>query len=75
LEKNNDIPIHWHWNYIRAVYCWGIYTYVNYARILEVYSLEDILELNDKTSEDCLGFLVEEGYIDLPSIKPLDFND
>lgn len=46
---------------------------MNYARVLEVYTLEDILELNDKTPEDCLEFLVEEGWIDLPRIKPLDF--
>lgn len=46
---------------------------VTYATILETYSLEDILELNDLTPEDCLEFLVEEGYVDLPEIKPLDF--
>jgi hypothetical protein len=46
---------------------------LTYATVLDTYTLEEILELNDKTSEDCLEFLVEEGYIDLPSIKPLDF--
>ncbi len=46
---------------------------MNYANILETYTLEEILELNDKTTEDCLEFLVEEGFIKLPSIKPLDF--
>lgn len=46
---------------------------MTYDALLEVYSLEDILELNDKTTEDCLEFLIEEGFIDLPRIKPLDF--
>ncbi len=46
---------------------------MNYANILETYSLEEILELNDKTTEDCLEFLVEEEFVKLPSIKPLDF--
>ncbi len=46
---------------------------MNYANILETYTLEEILELNDKTTEDCLEFLVEEGFVKLPSIKPLDF--
>jgi len=35
--------------------------------------LGEILELNDKTEEECLEFLVEEGFIELPRIKPLDF--
>lgn len=48
---------------------------MSYATILETYTLEDILELNDKTTEDCLEYLVEEGYVRLPNIKPLDFDD
>lgn len=39
--------------------------------VLETYSLEELLELNDLTTEDCLEFLVEEGFISLPDIKPL----
>jgi len=46
---------------------------LSYATILETYSLEDILELNDLTAEECLEFLVDEGFVDLPEIKPLDF--
>lgn len=42
-----------------------------YTDILETYSLEEILELNDLSTEDCLEFLVEEGYIELPEVKPL----
>ena len=48
-------------------------TVLSYTTILETYSLEDILELNDLTTEECLEFLVDEGYVDLPEIKPLDF--
>ena len=45
----------------------------DYATILNTYSLEEILEYNDLTPEDCLEFLVEEEYLELPEIKPLDF--
>lgn len=45
---------------------------MTYATILETYSLEDILELNDLTPEDCLEYLVEEGFVDLPEILPLE---
>jgi len=48
---------------------------VNCATILEVYSLEQILELNDLTTEDALEYMVEDGYVKLPSIKPLDFDE
>lgn len=46
----------------------------NLATILDVYSLEDILELNDLTSEDCLIFLVENEFITLPTVRPIDFD-
>ncbi len=46
-----------------------------YATLLEVYTLGEILELNDKTEEECLEFLVEEGYVILPKIKPLEFDE
>jgi len=43
--------------------------------ILEVYDFEDILEMNDLTEEDVLYHLVEQGLIELPNPKPLDFDD
>lgn len=46
---------------------------ISFSAVLDVYDLEQILELNDKTTEECLEFLVEEGYVELPRIKPLDF--
>lgn len=48
---------------------------MTYAAILDVYTIEEILELNDKTEEDLLEYLVDQGYVKLPTIKPLDFND
>lgn len=46
---------------------------MSYSTILETYSLEELLELNDLTAEEGLEFLVEEGLIELPEIKPLEF--
>ena len=47
---------------------------MSYTAILNTYSIEDILELNDLTTEECLEFLHEEGFVDLPDIKPLEFD-
>lgn len=44
-----------------------------YSTILDAYTIEDLLELNDKTTEDCLEYLVEEGFINLPDVQPLEF--
>jgi hypothetical protein len=48
---------------------------VNSATLLEAYTLEELLELNDKTEEDCLEYLVDTKFINLPRIKPLDFDE
>lgn len=48
---------------------------MSYASLLETYSLEELLELNDLTSEDCLEFLVAHKFIHLPEIQPLEFDD
>ena len=47
----------------------------DYSAILDVYTLEDIFELNDLASEDALRFMVEEEFLSLPNIKPLDFDE
>lgn len=52
---------------------WSIRHISEYSAILDTYSIEDILELNDLTTEDLLEFLVEEGFVKLPDIRPLDF--
>lgn len=41
--------------------------------ILETYTLEEILEYNDLSLPECLQFLVDEEFLELPEIKPLDF--
>jgi hypothetical protein len=48
---------------------------MNYNSVLDIYSLSDILELNDKTEAECLEYLVETEFIFLPEILPCDFND
>ena len=47
----------------------------DYSAVLEVYDFTEILELNEYSEEDILKFLVEHGYIDLPEILPLEFDD
>jgi len=44
-----------------------------FSAILDTYSLSEILELNDITEEEALDFLVTQGFLELPEIKPLDF--
>ena len=43
--------------------------------LLDVYTFEDILDLNDLTEADVLLFLVDQGFVNLPKIKPLNFSD
>ena len=47
----------------------------DYSKILEVYSMEEILEWNDVAAEDALRFLIEEEFLDIPTPRPLDFDD
>lgn len=41
--------------------------------LLETYSLEEILDLNDVTEADALAFLLEEEFLEPPEVRPLDF--
>lgn len=45
---------------------------VNIVNLLEVYSLEEILEYNDITVEELLEMLLEIGYIKIPEVEPLE---
>lgn len=45
----------------------------NYTAILDVYSIEDLLELNDITPEECIEYLLTLKYIKLPEVEPLEF--
>jgi hypothetical protein len=40
-------------------------------KLLEVYDLEYILDVNDMTAEDCLVFLVQQYGLLLPDYEPL----
>jgi len=40
--------------------------------MLDTYSLEEILELNDLTEVDLLHFAVNEEFIELPEPEPVD---
>jgi len=47
---------------------------LNYiSDILEVYTLEEILEQSDRTIEETLQFLVENKFVSLPEFQPLDY--
>ena len=41
--------------------------------LLEIYTLEEILDHNDLTEADALLFLLDEEFLELPEPKPLDF--
>lgn len=45
---------------------------MNYEYLLDTYSMEEILELNERTEEEALEFMVEQGFLSLPSILPVD---
>lgn len=47
----------------------------DYSTILTTYTISEILELNDLTDEDALKFLVEEKFVKLPEILPLEFDE
>lgn len=45
---------------------------IDWEALLQIYSIEEILELGDLTDEDVLEFLYEEGFLILPDIGVLD---
>lgn len=47
--------------------------YEEAEHLLETYSFEELLELNELTEADVLRFLLDEEFIEAPEIKPLDF--
>jgi hypothetical protein len=50
-----------------------VVTYKDIEGILQTYTLEEILEYNSLTSEDALLFLVEEEFLELPNVQPVDY--
>ena len=53
----------------------GSWAKLKYSTILDAYSISELLELNDKTDEDCLEYLVETRYILLPEVLPIEFDE
>jgi hypothetical protein len=45
---------------------------VNLEKVLEVYSLEEIIEYNDLTDDEVLGSLLRLGILKLPDTLPVD---
>lgn len=43
--------------------------------MLEAYTLTEILELNDKTEAECLEYLVNLRYVELPEVLPIEFDE
>ena len=50
-------------------------SYKEIESILQTYSLPEILEYNSLSEEDVLEFLVKEDFLELPNVKPLEFED
>lgn len=44
---------------------------MNYEDLLQTYSFEDLLELNDLTEAEVLEYLVSTGFLQLPDPCPL----
>ena len=49
-------------------------TYTEVESILQTYTLEEIFELNNLTEEEILYFLIEQEFVELPKIMPVDTN-
>ena len=49
----------------------GYLDYNEVEKVLRVYELSEILELNEVTEEETLLFLVEQEFVKLPEYKPI----
>lgn len=47
---------------------------MDYQLILDTYTLEEILEWNDVTNDEALGFMVDKGFIKLPNPRPISYD-
>lgn len=65
LERRN---CRGNWNIHSLCLDWSLYVIAN---ILETYTLSEIFEYNDLTEEEVLEYLVYQGIIKLPEIRPL----
>jgi hypothetical protein len=49
-----------------------VITELEIEKVLDTYSFEEILELNDLTEADVLYLLVKSGQAELPNPRPVD---
>lgn len=47
---------------------------MSYSAVLDLYTLEEILELSDVTPEEALEYLVEARLVRLPEPQELEFD-
>ena len=47
---------------------------MSYSAVLDLYSLEEILEINDITPEEALEYLVDARLVKLPEPQELEFD-
>lgn len=47
---------------------------MTYEAVLDLYTLEDILEFNDVTPEEALEFMVKSRLLKLPEPQELEFD-
>lgn len=61
----------------RYYHCWNalLVSFVQIERVLQTYTLDEVLELNELTEADALYFMTEQKFVTLPNPKPLDFDD
>ncbi len=45
---------------------------MNWNKILQTYSLDEIFEYNELTHEEVLEFLVQKGFLEVPQPTPVD---
>lgn len=50
---------------------WTVIDFSHIENILQTYTFEEILQLNELTEEEVLYFLVEQEFVTLPNPKPL----
>jgi hypothetical protein len=52
-----------------------VITLAKAEKLLETYSLEEIIEINERTGAEVLEFLVNETFLNLPDPEPVDLDD
>lgn len=48
---------------------------LDYDKVLETYPLDELFEYNDLTEAEVLEYLIEQGFLSLPEMLPVDVYD